>query len=97
MQNAVKKVFLLSLYGTQVKAQVKSESVLLFVIAWAVAHQAPLSMEFSKQEYWNGLPFPSPGIFPTQGSNPCLLHWQDSLPLSHEGNPCETQTSKQLI
>ena len=53
MQNAVKKVFLLSLYGTQVKAQVKSESVLLFVIAWAVAHQAPLSMEFSKQEYWN--------------------------------------------
>ena len=64
MQNAVKKVFLLSLYGTQVKAQVKSESVWLFVIAWAVAHQAPLSMEFSKQEYWNGLPFPSPWDLP---------------------------------
>ena len=34
-----------------------------------VAHQAPLSMGFSRQEYWNGLPFPSPGIFPIQGSN----------------------------
>ena len=28
---------------------------------WAVAHQAPLSMEFSRQEYWSGLPFPFPG------------------------------------
>ena len=32
----------------------------------AVAHQAPLSVEFSRQEYWNGLPFPTLGIFPTQ-------------------------------
>ena len=42
-------------------------------------HWAPLSMEFSRQEYWNGLPFPSQGIFLTQESNPhllCLLHWQ---------------------
>ena len=31
-------------------------------------------MEFSRQEYWNGLPFPSPGVFPTQGLNPGLLH-----------------------
>ena len=44
------------------------------VTLWTVAHQAPLSMEFSRQEYWSGLPFPPPGIFPTQGSNPCLLH-----------------------
>ena len=36
---------------------------------WTVACQAPLSMEFSRQEYWSELPFPSPGIFPTQGSN----------------------------
>ena len=43
---------------------------------------------FSRQEYWNGLPFPSPGIFPTQGSNLHLLPWQaDSLPLSHQGSP----------
>ena len=33
-------------------------------------------MEFSRQAYWSGLPFPSPGIFLTQGSNPHLLHWQ---------------------
>ena len=41
-------------------------------------------MEFSRQEYWSGLPFLSPGIFPTQGLNPHLLHWQaDSLPLHY--------------
>ena len=34
--------------------------VQLFVIPWALARQAPLSMEFSKQEYWNGLPYPLP-------------------------------------
>ena len=45
----------------------------LFAAQWTVAHQAPLPMEFSKQEYWSGLPFSSPGIFPTQGSNPHLL------------------------
>ena len=39
--------------------------VLLFVTPWTVALQAPLSMEFSKQEYWSGLPFPDPGIEPT--------------------------------
>ena len=38
-----------------------------------VAHQAPLSMGFSRQEYWSGLHFLLQGIFPTQGLNPCLL------------------------
>ena len=38
--------------------------VQLFVTPWTAAHQAPLSMEFSRQEYWSGLPFPSPGDFP---------------------------------
>ena len=46
--------------------------------------QAPLSMGFSRQEYWSGLPFSSPRDLPNQGSKPCLLylqHWQaDSLP-----------------
>ena len=51
----------------------------LFVTPWTVAHQAPPSMEFSRQEYWSGLPFPSPGIFPTQGSNPGLLHCRQML------------------
>ena len=37
---------------------------------WTVARQAPLSMGFSRQEYWSELPFPSPGTFPTQGLNP---------------------------
>ena len=38
--------------------------VWLFATLWTIACQAPLSMEFSKQEYWNGLPFPSPGDLP---------------------------------
>ena len=46
---------------------------------------APLSMGFSRQEYWSGLPFPTPGDLPDPGIQPaslCLLHWQmDSLPL----------------
>ena len=43
---------------------------------WTVARKAPLSMGFSRQEYCSVLPFPFPGYFPNQGSNPCLLHWQ---------------------
>ena len=49
---------------------------------WTVAHPAPLSMGFPRQEYWSGLPFPSPGFFPTQGLHLCLphlLHWQASF------------------
>ena len=38
-----------------------------FAIPWSVAHQAPLSMEFSRQEYWSGLPLPSPGDRPNPG------------------------------
>ena len=55
-----------------------------FVTPWTVAHQAPLSTEFSRQGYWRlGCHFLLHGIFPTQGSNPQLLHWQeDFLPLS---------------
>ena len=44
--------------------------VQLFVIPWTVAHQVPLSMEFSRQEYWSGLPLPSPGGLPTPGIEP---------------------------
>ena len=42
----------------------------LFVTPWTVAHQAPLSMRFSRQEYWTGLPFPSPGDLPKPGIKP---------------------------
>ena len=49
---------------------VKSLSrVRLFLTPWTVAYQASPSMGFSRQEYWSGLPFPSQGIFPTQGSS----------------------------
>ena len=56
---------------------------------WTVAYQTPLSKEFSREEYWSGLPFPTPGDLPDQGSNPYLLCLQQvvSLPLSHLGNP----------
>ena len=54
---------------------------------WTVAHQAPLSMEFSRQEYWSGLPFPSQGDLPHTGIKPVSPAWQvNSLPLSHQGS-----------
>ena len=65
--------------------------VWLFWILWTVAHQAPLSMGFSRQEYWVDCHFLLQGIFLTQGSNLHLLHlwhWlEDFLPLSHFGRP----------
>ena len=63
----------------------------LFVTPWTVACQAPLSMGFSKQEYWSGLPCPSPGDLPNPGiklrssASPALQ--ADSLLLSHQGSP----------
>ena len=63
--------------------------VQLCVTPWSIAHPAPLSMEFSRHEYWSVLPFPSPGIFLNQGSNLSLLHhlhWQvGSLPVAQTG------------
>ena len=50
------------------------KACLTLVTPWTVARQAPLSMGFSRQEYWSGLPFPLRGIFLTQGSKPHLLH-----------------------
>ena len=47
-----------------------ARSRLTLVTSWTVAHQARLSVGFSRQEYWIGLPFPSLGDLPTQGSNP---------------------------
>ena len=52
----------------KVKVKVKSLSrVRLFATLWTVAHQVPQSMGFSRQEYWSGLPFPSPGDLPDPG------------------------------
>ena len=61
--------------------------VRLFATPWTIAYQAPPSMGFPRQEYWSGLPFPSPGNFLTQGSNPGLLHCRQMLcRLSHQGS-----------
>ena len=50
------------------RSEVKSLSyVRLFVTPWTIAHQAALSMGFSRQEYWSGLPFPSAGDLPNPG------------------------------
>ena len=55
-----------------------------FPTPWTVAHQAPLSMGFSKQEYWSGLQFPSPGNLADPGIEPASPIWQaDSSPLCH--------------
>ena len=47
--------------------------VLLFATPWTVAHQAPLSMGFSRQEYWSGLPYLPPGDLPDTGIEPAPL------------------------
>ena len=82
---------------TVVKAEISIMVVVVLscLILWTpltIIHQVPLSMGFSRQEYWSGLPLPPPeDIFPTQGSNPnclCLPPWQVyCLPLHHLGSP----------
>ena len=61
----------------------KSSCILLFAILWTVAHQTPLTMGLSQQEYWSGLPFPPPGDLPDPGIEPAspalaggfFTHW----------------------
>ena len=77
------------LFGLR-KVKVKSLScVRLFATPWAVAYQAPPSMEFSRQEYWNGLLFPSPGDLPDPGIKPRspALQAEDALPSEPPGKP----------
>jgi len=77
--------------------------VQLFTTPWIVAHQASLSMEFSSQEYWSGLPFSPPEYLPNPAmelmspESPALQ--ADSLPLSHQGNlyPVDSPISKLLL
>ena len=62
---------LIKFISTFVKVKVKSLSgVRLFATLWTIAHQAPPSVGFSRQEYWSGLPFPSPGNLPDPGIEP---------------------------
>ena len=61
--------------------------VQLFATPWTVAHQAPPSMEFSRQEYWSGLPFASPGDLPNPGIEPRFPTLQvNTLPSEPPGN-----------
>ena len=66
--------------------------VQLFVTLWTVAHQAPLSMGFSRSEYWSELPCPPPCYLPASGIEPkspvAPTLQADSLSLSHQGSPC---------
>ena len=63
---------------------------------WTIAHQAPLFIKFSKQDYWSGLLFPPPGHLPIPGIKPrllCPLNWQEnSLPLAPPGKLHGRQT-----
>ena len=76
-------------YILSMKVKVKSLShVLLFATPWTAAHQAPPSMGFSRQEYWSGLPFLSPGDLPNPGIEPGSLALQaDALTSESPGKP----------
>ena len=75
--------------------------VQFFVTPWTVAYSAPLSMEFSRQEYWSGLPCPSPGDFPDPKIQPCSRMspalQADSLLFSHQGSPITSTVTAILI
>ena len=69
--------------------------VRLFATPWTVACQGPLSMGFSRQEYWSGLPFPSPGDLPNPGierRSPALQ--ADALPSEPPGKPPGIEKSR---
>ena len=70
------------IYKILLKVKVKSLSrVWLFATLWTVAYQVPLLMGFSSQEYWSGLPFPSPGDLPNPGIEPkSPALYADALP-----------------
>ena len=83
-----KAVWLLSIVRAYCRLVAKLR--LTLATPWTVAHQAPLSMEFSKQEYWSGLPCPLPGDLLNPGTEPTSPASQaDYLPLSHQGRPTQ--------
>ena len=70
------------------KEMATHSGILTWEIPWSIAHQAPLSMGFPRQEYWHGQPFSSPGDLPDPGIEPASPVMQaDSLPLRHQGSP----------
>ena len=81
------------------KVKVKSLScVRLFATPWTVTYQAPQSMGFSRQEYWSGLPFPSPGHLPNPGIEPGSPALQtDVSPSEPLGKPDERLGSFKIL
>ena len=81
------------------KVKVKSPSpVQLFATPWTVAYQAPPSMEFSRQEYWSGLLFPSPGDLPNPGIKPRFPALQaDTLPSEPPGKPIDKTRANRRV
>ena len=79
--------------------KVKSLSrVRLFASPWTVAHQAPPSMEFFRQEYWSGLPFLSPRDLPEPEIEPGSPALQaDALPAEPPGNPPKSSESESEV
>ena len=76
----------ISLMNIEVSKLSSLSRVQLFVTPWTVANQAPPSMGFSRQEYWSGLPFPSPGDLPNPGIKPGSPALQaDTLPSEPPG------------
>ena len=76
-----------AIWPLKVKAKLLSH-VRLFTTPWTVAYQPPPSMGFSRQEYWSGLPFPSPGDLPDPGIEPKSPALQaDALPSEPPGKP----------
>ena len=77
---------------SKVKVKVKSLGrVRLFATSWSVAYKALMSLGFSRQEYWGGLAFPSPGYLPNPGIEP------ESLALKADSLPSESPGSLLLI
>ena len=71
METYLKDILKVVISQKQYIVKLKSLSgVRLFVTPWTVAYQAPPSMGFSRQEYWSGLSFPSPGDLPNPGIEP---------------------------
>ena len=69
--------------------------IVLLLLSWTVAHQAPLSMEFSRQEYWSGQPFPFPRDPPDSGIEPWSSALQaDSLPCEPPEKPISIKKKK---
>ena len=90
LENKINCVIHVKLIALMWVSEWKSLSrVWLFATQWTVACQAPLSMGFSRQEYWSGLPFPSPGDLPDPGIEP----WSPAL----QADSLPTELSRKLI